>query len=85
MNLKVMFVGAGLLLLSFLHFTTNLPKTDCSAKKGRAQEQRWFIQKQAEVCTAHTDQEREQKTGKKLLHTFSLGSSHRWFDYFTED
>lgn len=32
-ELESIFVGVGLLLLSFLHFTTNLPKTDCSAKK----------------------------------------------------
>lgn len=35
-------------------------------------------------CT-HRPREGTGKTGKKFLHTFSLGSSHRWFDYFTED
>lgn len=64
----------------------HLPSIDCSGKKGRAQEQRWFIQKQPSVC-AHRPREGTEKQEKKnpFTHSHSDCSSHRWFDYFTED
>lgn len=83
-NLKVMFVGAGLLLLSFLHYQPTENCLQCKKREGARAEMVHSETSRSLHCT-HRPRKGTGKTGKKSIHTFSLGSSHRWFDYLTED